>query len=80
MNAANQQMLHIYSAFSGEAVADLDIAEFDGKPTKVLKEHLSCFIGTPRFRLKLFLEDKSEIQGETLFFDPSECAPGGSSV
>lgn len=80
MNAANQQMLHIYSAFSGEAVADLDIAEFDGKPNKVLKEHLSCFIGTPRFRLKLFLEDKSEIQGETLFFDPSECAPGGSSV
>jgi len=50
VNAANQQMLHIYSAFSGEAVADLDIAEFDGKPTKVLKEHLLCFIGTPRFR------------------------------
>ena len=74
-------MLHIYSAFSGEAVADLDIAEFDGKPTKVLKEHLLCFIGTTvPFRLKLFLEDKSEIQGETLFFDPSECAPGGSSV
>ena len=53
---------------SGERVAVLDAAEFEGKSAKAVKQSLAAKIGVTRFRQKLFLEgDGGEIPDDEIF-------------
>jgi hypothetical protein len=46
---------------SGELLAVLDVAEFEGQPGKALKQSLASEVGVTRFRLRIFM-DGTEIQ------------------
>ena len=53
---------------SGERVATLDAAEFEGKTGKAVKQALAAKIGITRFRQRLFLEnDANEIPDDEVF-------------
>eukprot|EP00435_Cladocopium_sp_Y103_P008777 s492_g2.t1 len=53
---------------SGERVALLDAADFEGKPAKAVKQTLASKIGVTRFRQKLFLEgDAVQISDDYIF-------------
>eukprot|EP00435_Cladocopium_sp_Y103_P041298 s837_g11.t1 len=53
---------------SGEKVAVLDAAEFEGKTAKAVKQTLAPKIGFTTFRQRLFLEgDASEIPDDEIF-------------
>jgi hypothetical protein len=55
-------MCSVYSAVSGEPLAVLET--YEGISAKEMKQSLQSQIGVPRFRQKLFLEDRTqEIQG-----------------
>ena len=50
---------------SGELLAVLDVAEFEGQPGKALKQSLASEVGVTRFRLRIFM-DGTEIQDHEL--------------
>ena len=53
---------------SGEKIAVLEAAEFEGKSAKAVKQALAAKIGVTRFRQKLFLEgDGGEIPDDEIF-------------
>ena len=45
-----------FLAASGERVAVLDTADFEGKTAKAVKQTLAAEIGVRRFKQRLFLE------------------------
>ena len=65
-------MLHFVSALSGEDIAALNTEDVDGKPARVLKEHLASITGVTRFRQRLILEDGSRIDGDELYLSPQK--------
>ena len=59
-------MLQVVSAVSGEDIVLLNAEELEGKEfsKSALKAELAEIVGVSRFRLRLFREDNSEIQGD----------------
>lgn len=64
-------MFRVVSALSGEHMATLSTDEVNGRSAKALKIHLSTIIRLPRFRLRLILEDGSEVEGTDLSLTPN---------
>eukprot|EP00438_Fugacium_kawagutii_P020087 Skav200149 [mRNA] locus=scaffold2013:334194:335099:- [translate_table: standard] len=60
-------MIHVFSAVTGEPVADLNAEDFEGKSDVVLKNFLSKQSGFSRFQQRLLSEDV-EITGDNLTF------------
>jgi len=58
---------------SGEKIAVLEAAEFEGKSAKAVKQALAAKIGVTRFRQRLFLEgDAVEIPDDEVFASPAK--------
>ena len=51
--------MEVYFLASGELLARLAAADFEGKTAKVVKKLLTTQLGVSRFRQKLFVEDGS---------------------
>ena len=51
--------MEVYFLASGERLASLDAADFEGKTAKIVKQLLTTQLGVSRFRQKLFVEDGS---------------------
>ena len=60
-------MLQVVSAISGEDLVVLNTEELEGRESsksEALKAQLAEIVGVSRFRLRLFREDNSGIQGD----------------
>lgn len=51
--------MEVYFFASGERLASLDAADFEGKTAKVVKQLLTAQLGVSRFRQRLFVADGS---------------------
>ena len=64
---SNFPMLQVVSAISGEDLVVLNTEELEGRESsksEALKAQLAEIVGVSRFRLRLFREDNSEVQGD----------------
>ena len=68
-------MLHVNSAVSGEAIATIQLHEFDGKFVKELKQSLVAKTGFTRFQQKLLCQDHG-----TVCLDDDLLIPGNSQL
>lgn len=51
--------MEVYFFASGERLASLDAADFEGKTAKIVKQLLTAQLGVSRFRQRLFVADGS---------------------